>query len=139
MTTAQIAITRDDLRQLNDLLAEIGDSPTRDSGHIEYLRREIGRAKVVAASRRGRGIVSLNSSVLLEDLDTREQFTLEIVLPRHADADAGKISVLAPVATAILGCKTGDIIEQDVPGGKRTLCIRACEPASDPSVYAAVS
>ncbi len=124
MTTAQIVITRDDLRQLNDLLTEIGDSPSRDAEHIDSLRREIGRARIVAASRNRTGIVSLNSRVLLEDLDTCEQFTLEIVLPQQADADIGRISVLAPVATAILGCKVGDTVEQKVPGGKRRLCIK---------------
>lgn len=125
MTTAQIVITRDDLRQLNNLLTEIADSPSRDAEHIDSLRREIGRARIVAASRSRTGIVSLNSRVLLEDLDTCEQFTLEIVLPQQADADIGRISVLAPVATAILGCKVGDTVEQKVPGGKRRLCIKA--------------
>jgi regulator of nucleoside diphosphate kinase len=46
-------------------------------------------------------------------------FTL--VFPDHADISAGKISVFAPIGTAMLGYRVGDVIEWAVPEGRRRL------------------
>ena len=44
-----------------------------------------------------------------------------MVFPSRANADEGRISVLAPLGTAVLGYRNDDIIEWDVPGGRRRL------------------
>jgi regulator of nucleoside diphosphate kinase len=43
------------------------------------------------------------------------------VFPHEANVDDGKVSVLAPLGTAVLGYRTGDLIEWNVPGGTRRL------------------
>jgi regulator of nucleoside diphosphate kinase len=44
-----------------------------------------------------------------------------LVFPNEADADEGRISILAPVGTAMIGYRVGDVIEWQVPSGLRRL------------------
>jgi regulator of nucleoside diphosphate kinase len=67
----------------------------------------------------------MNSKVRLRDLDTGEKETYTLVYPHEADASAGRISVLAPVGTAIVGNRVGDVIEWPVPAGLRRLKVEA--------------
>ncbi len=67
--------------------------------------------------------ITMNSRVRLSDISKAEKLVYTLVFPRDADAATGRISVLAPVGTAILGCRVGDIIEWPVPAGTRRLKI----------------
>jgi regulator of nucleoside diphosphate kinase len=46
-----------------------------------------------------------------------------VVFPSEADSEQGKISILAPVGTALLGYRVGDTVEWKLPGGLRRLKI----------------
>ena len=63
----------------------------------------------------------MNSTVVLTDLDTREEETYTLVYPENADTAQGKVSILAPIGTAMLGYRVGDVFEWEVPAGKRRL------------------
>jgi len=63
----------------------------------------------------------MRSTVRLKDLVSGEENTYSLVFPTEADFSQGKISVLAPIGTAILGYKSGDTIEWTVPSGLRRL------------------
>jgi regulator of nucleoside diphosphate kinase len=62
--------------------------------------------------------------VSLIDLDSAEEMVLTLVFPRDADLNQDKISVLAPIGTAVLGYHVGDTIEWEVPDGTRRLEVR---------------
>jgi regulator of nucleoside diphosphate kinase len=66
----------------------------------------------------------MNSTACLEDLDTEEEETYTLVFPENADLGQGKISVLAPIGTAMLGYEVGDTFEWEVPAGKRRLRVK---------------
>ena len=66
-------------------------------------------------------VITMNSQVTLLDLDTQEAETYTLVFPDDLDGAPGKVSVLAPIGTAMLGYKTGDIFEWKVPDGMRRL------------------
>ncbi len=68
-------------------------------------------------------VVTMNSRVVLRDLDSDETMTYTLVFPKDADIGAGAISVLAPVGTAIIGYAVGAVIEWPVPGGIRRIRI----------------
>jgi regulator of nucleoside diphosphate kinase len=55
------------------------------------------------------------------DLEAGEEMTYTLVFPDEADGSQGKISVLAPLATGMLGYRVGDTFEWDTPGGKRSI------------------
>ena len=66
----------------------------------------------------------MNSTVLVEDIETKKDYTYTIVYPEDANSSENKISILAPIGTALLGFKAGDIIEWEVPAGKRKLRVK---------------
>jgi regulator of nucleoside diphosphate kinase len=53
-----------------------------------------------------------------------EEMTYTLVFPEDADVSQGKISVLAPIGTAMLGYRVGDTFEWDTPGGKRSIQVK---------------
>jgi regulator of nucleoside diphosphate kinase len=67
----------------------------------------------------------MRSKARLRDLDTGREMVYSLVFPDDADSNKGKISILAPVGTAMIGYGTGDIIEWKVPAGLRTLKVDA--------------
>ena len=61
--------------------------------------------------------MTMNSKVLLKDLETGEKMEYTLVYPADADLMENRISVLAPIGTAILGFREGDVIDWKVPDG----------------------
>ena len=96
---------------------------TKDEPHLRELQQELDRAKVVDPKAIPTDVVTMNSKVLLKDLDSDEEETYTLVFPADADLDEGKISVLAPIGTAILGYRVGATITWKVPAGVRKLKI----------------
>ena len=90
-----------------------------DGRTLEVLEEELDRAVVVDAEHLPPDVVTLDSRVQLIDLDSGEELLFAVVLPSRANADEGRISVLAPLGMAVLGYRSGDVIEWDVPGGRR--------------------
>jgi regulator of nucleoside diphosphate kinase len=88
---------------------------------VTSLEQELSRGTVVAPSRVPRGVVTMNSRVRIRDVkhDQRETFTL--VYPQDANIEQGRLSVLAPLGTALLGAKAGDVVEVNAPGGVRRI------------------
>ncbi|MBP7275815.1 MAG: nucleoside diphosphate kinase regulator [Kiritimatiellae bacterium] len=124
MNERSILITKQDKERLEEILdvaAEFGERARKD---LDALRDELLRAEIVEPQAIHRGVVTMNSKVLLEDLDNRERMTVTLVFPADANADEGAVSVLAPVGTAILGYSEGDVVEWPVPDGVRRLKIR---------------
>ena len=85
------------------------------------LRRELDRAIVVSSAAVPPDVVTMNSRVRYSDEMDGMKRTISLVYPTHADAAGGKVSVLAPVGTALLGLSEGQSIEWDFPDGSRRL------------------
>jgi regulator of nucleoside diphosphate kinase len=116
-TGGQICITTLDCEQLKGLLRRSGD---RDlAQYLDALRAELDRARVVDPGAIPPDVVTMNSTVSLVDLAASEATEYTLVFPWDADVDEGKISVMAPLGTAMLGHRVGDVFEWDVPMGRR--------------------
>jgi len=83
------------------------------------LRRELERAIVVSSAAVPPDIATMNSRVRYTDEKNGATRTVSLVYPIEADATKGKVSVLAPVGTALLGLSEGQSIEWDFPDGSR--------------------
>lgn len=117
MTSARtIVVTQQDLDRLTRLLETHGRR--RDSEALTALEEELGRASVVDATKIPPDVVTMNSRVRFEDLDSGEELELTLVHPQDADVEQGKVSVLAPVGSALLGLSVGQSIRWPLPGGK---------------------
>ena len=119
---ATIYITALDRQRLEKLI-EIAEE--RDGGgDREYLRKleqELDRAETVATEEVPGDVITMRSRVRLSDLNTNEDVIYTLVFPTEADFSKGKISILAPIGTAMLGYREGSVIEWQVPSGLRRL------------------
>jgi len=124
MNQKGIVVTESDLKQLQQLLHEQIDTARRDHAHLHDLEAELGRARIVDAHELPAGVVTMNVPVRVQDVESRESWTYTLVLPHEANLALGRISVLAPLGTALLGYREGDEIEWRMPGGVRRLRIQ---------------
>jgi regulator of nucleoside diphosphate kinase len=92
---------------------------------LHNLKLELDRAIVVGSEDIPEDVVTMNSQTILTDLNTGEKVVCSLVFPGNADFDKNRISILAPVGTAILGCKVRDILDFEVPLGRTRLRIDA--------------
>ena len=69
-------------------------------------------------------MITMNSKVCLQDLDSGEDLVYTLVFHGDADLESGRISVLAPVGTAMIGYRKGDRITWSVPGGLKRLKVK---------------
>ena len=95
------------------------------NGPVEALNHELRRAERVAATDILPDVVTMNSRVRLRDLHSDAQLEITLVYPQYADVKAGKISILAPVATAVLGCRVGDKVTWPLPKGQAQYWLEA--------------
>ena len=81
----------------------------------------VASAEVIDGARVPLDHIGIGSVASLRDLDTGEGMVYSLVFPTEAKYDEGRISVLAPVGTAMLGYRVGATIEWQVPSGLRRL------------------
>ena len=124
MTKHKIVLTGADHDRLQSLLESEFAQVISPIEYIEDLRVELEGAEVVPPNRVPRSVVTMNSTVTLRDLDTKERETYTLVYPEHADIANDRLSVLAPVGTAILGQRVGDEVTWRVPAGWRRLRVQ---------------
>ncbi len=119
-TRTPIILSRLDVERIEALL----EAPAlRDSPVARKLREEFDRAEIVEPAHMPHDVVSMNSSADCVEESGNKHHSLTLVYPKDADAAAGKISVLAPVGSALLGLRVGQSI--DWPGnGGRTLKLK---------------
>ncbi len=108
------------LEELIDVAEEFGGHDRRD---LEALADELIKSEVVPSEEVPPNVVTMNSKVLLRDMETSEEMIYVLVFPKDANVDAGAISILAPIGTAILGYAKGDVIDWPVPSGIRRIRI----------------
>ena len=124
MTREQILITGEDKRRLQRILPRIG-TEYADREDLILLAEELERAMEVEPAAIPPDVITLNSKVRVTDLENDATSDYTLVLPGEANYDAGRISVLAPLGTALLGYRVGDEIEWEVPRGVRRIRIDA--------------
>ena len=87
---------------------------------VAALSQELKRAKVVSAKEIPADVITMNSRVRLKEMKSAAELDIDIVYPKDADVGKRKVSVLAPVGTAVLGCKVGDEVKWPVAQGMVT-------------------
>jgi len=119
MTQRNIFITEFDRARLEELIEVAEEFGGHDRKDLAALAEELSNATVVDSKDVPADVVTMNSKLIIRDMDTSEEKTVVLVFPKMANMAKGAISVLAPIGTAILGYSKGDVIEWRVPSGKR--------------------
>src|SRR6185436_20626862 len=123
MLDREIVVTDSDQTRLRNLLEGVRRWNARDRTHVDHLEAELDRADVVLPADVPFDVVTMNSEVAVRDIDSDEEMTFAVVFPSDADVNRKRISVLAPIGTAVLGYRVGDTIDWKVPGRLRRLKI----------------
>jgi regulator of nucleoside diphosphate kinase len=123
MKSHSIVITDADMDRLSRLVRALKHSLFRDQTRLESLEQTLESAEVTSLERIPGDVIRMNSSIRILDLETRKKESYTLTFPDTADISTSRISVLAPVGTALLGRRQGEVIETKVPGGARRLRI----------------
>ena len=117
-----IYVTRFDKTRLLRMLARV-DAAAEERPELEDLEMELQRGTEVEPSEIAPDVVTMNSRVRVTDLDTGSTHLYTIVFPWDADYENGRISILSPLGTALLGYRAGDEVSWEMPRGTRRLRI----------------
>ena len=110
-------MTHEDKQRIELVIIEQTRYETYKKESIKNLEKEIERATLMSSKDIPEDVITMNSRVTLVDEETGEKEDYYLVYPEEADVSENKISILAPVGTAMLGYRVGDIIEWPVPKG----------------------
>ena len=110
-----IVVSQHDMDRLDAML----ESPQwRRHAAADALLAELARAEVRDAADMPAGVVGMHSRVECVDERSGDRHELTLVFPQEADVDAGKVSILAPVGSALLGLSVGQTIDWTTPEGR---------------------
>ena len=84
---------------------------------IAEIEDRMARAQIIDVSKLSGSHVKFGATVSVVDEDTEEQARYQIVGEHEADVRSGKISIASPIARAMIGKETGDVVEVNTPGG----------------------
>ena len=89
-------------------------------GRIQEIEGKLSVAQIIDPSvLDAGGRVVFGTTVLLEDEDSGDQFTYQIVGEDEADIKLGLVNINSPIARALIGKEEGDVAEVQAPGGLR--------------------
>lgn len=109
-----ITLSSLDMDRLEALMDKLpANFPGRDA-----LEAELDRADVQDPQDMPSNVVTMNSTVRFTLQESDKSQTLTLVYPKEADGSPDKVSVFAPVGTALLGLRVGDIFELPGLAGK---------------------
>jgi len=130
MNPTPIYISRDDYAKLRLLLATALHSNGNTT--LQKLREELDRAAVIDPAAFPADVVTMESTVQYEDLSSNEIEEYTLTFPDRADIEKKRVSILAPIGTALIGCRVDDIVNWSTPGGIRQLKVRRVTPPPAP-------
>lgn len=123
MLQGAIQVTSFDMNRLFAMIEQLRRNGFAEQGNLTRLEDELARCEEVEPEQVAADVVTMNSRVLLSDQANGQTLECTLVFPSEADASANRISVVAPLGTAILGYRVGDTIDWAMPGGVRQLKI----------------
>lgn len=113
-------------RDYNDLVNMLESLSTSEFKKASFLEEEMLRADIVEPEKLPPEVVSMNSNVRYVDMESGEMMGVRVTYPWDSNIDEGRVSVLAPLGSALLGLGVGQEISWPLPNG-RTKNLRVVE------------
>ena len=110
----RIVLTSRDFDRLEALLGSLPSNGFPDKANLQM---ELERAEIVPPEKIPPNVVTMNSTVRFTIAGSSEDFRLTLVYPKDVGGQPDRISVLAPIGSALLGLSVGDELEWPTPGG----------------------
>jgi transcription elongation factor GreA len=94
---------------------------------ISELEEKVSKAQIINVSLISGDDIKFGATVVLEDNDTGEHVTYQIVGSDEADVKSGLLSITSPLARALIGKRVGSSIEVSIPSGVRSYSVEKVE------------
>ncbi|MDR2464588.1 MAG: transcription elongation factor GreA [Holosporales bacterium] len=94
---------------------------------ISELEGKVAKAQIIDISSIVGDDIKFGATVILEDNDTGESVTYQIVGSDEADVKSGLLSITSPLARALIGKRVGNSVEVSIPNGVRTYSVQKVE------------
>jgi len=88
-------------------------------GRINELEFKLANIDIIETDKLPKDRAVFGCKVVLENIETGEDVSYQLVGPDESDIENGRISVSSPLGKALIGRKPGDELTLEVPGGKR--------------------
>ncbi|MCL4692748.1 MAG: GreA/GreB family elongation factor [Candidatus Hydrogenedentes bacterium] len=121
----QIVITALDRHRILDCLYVLNEFPEkRTLPHIQRLEDEVKHATVILDPiYMPADVITMRSRAKLRSPATQEAVEWTLVYPAEGDMACGRVSILSPIGSAMIGCKVGDSFEADMAGGRNEFVV----------------
>ena len=120
--TNEIRLTDLDAARLErSLIEQLRQSPEPAQGTAE-LEALLDAAAVVPSATIDPNVVTMNSTVVLEEQPAGRRMTVTLVYPKDSDPERSRVSVLSPVGRALIGARVGDTIRSWSRATSRATC-----------------
>jgi transcription elongation factor GreA len=96
-------------------------------GQIAEIEDKMARAQVIDVSKLSGKQIKFGATVSVIDEDTEEKARYQIVGEHEADVRQGRVSITSPIARAMIGKESGDVVEVTTPGGVKAYEITKVE------------
>ncbi|TDH18402.1 transcription elongation factor GreAB [Segetibacter sp. 3557_3] len=126
-TKGAITIAHDDYETLSAYVKGLKFVKAFDKSNAALLNEELKKATLVKKEDLPNDVVRLNSRVIIKEGTKSKLIELVLVVPEKADIKEKKVSVFAPIGTALLGFRQGEKVKWDVPAGSKTFTIMKVE------------
>jgi regulator of nucleoside diphosphate kinase len=114
-----VILLKNDFEILNGYVKNVQGMQVNEKENFRKLYNEIKKAQIVKEEDFPEDVVRLGSKVVIKDMHTGRDMAIIIVLPQFADIKQKKVSVLAPLGTALIGFRKGQKVSWEVPSGKK--------------------
>lgn len=117
--TQELILLKEDVQLLSSYIKGSGQLNLFDKKNADKLKEELNKGTVLNKEEFPTDVIRLNSTVTIQDHRTGKLIELMLVLPEKAAISDGKVSILAPIGTALLGYRTGQLVSWKMPAGEK--------------------
>lgn len=115
----ELILLKEDVQLLSSYIKGSGHLKLFDQKNADKLKEELNKGKVLNKEEFPTDVIRLNSTVTIQDHRTGKVIELMLVLPEKAAINDGKVSILAPIGTALLGYRKGQVVTWKMPAGEK--------------------
>ena len=119
----KLVLRTDDYKVLLGYLNGGNGKTAFDRRNAEDLHAELKKAKLVNKDKFPLDVVRINSTVRVKAEDKDEVMEFMLVTPDKANIKEKRISIMAPIGTALIGFRKGQQVKWQVPSGKKVFTI----------------
>ncbi|QEC45283.1 GreA/GreB family elongation factor [Pseudobacter ginsenosidimutans] len=115
----ELILLKEDVQLLSSYIKGSGHLNLFDQKNADKLKEELNKGTVLNKEEFPTDVIRLNSTVTIQDNRTGKVIELMLVLPEKAAINDGKVSILAPIGTALLGYRKGQLVTWKMPAGEK--------------------